>query len=58
MVMASQVQILDKVVCFHIVLIPLEKVCIQLFSFQLLANRPGFLTLVWQPVWEKEIQIF
>ena len=34
--MATRVQNLDEAIStFHITLIPLEKVCIQLFSFQL-----------------------
>ena len=40
---------------FHIVLVPLGKVSIPLFSLQLWVNsRKDSLTLVWQPGWEKE----
>ena len=48
-----QIQILDEAVLFHIVLILLEKVCIDLFSQPAMA-RSDSLTLVCQPVKEKE----
>ena len=54
---AIWVQISKKLFVFHIMLIPLGKAWIQLFSFQLGVNREdsmSYLTLVSQPIQEKE----
>ena len=51
---ATRVQILDET-AFHIALIPLGKVWIQLFSLQLWVNgRTDWFLQAWQLVYEKE----